>query len=566
MPQLLTATGSAISSAGPLTIIDKKVTQLTATGSATSFGSAAVLRKLPVGGLTDFGIWDSDQVDTAMTRDMGHSSFAENATASRGYLNASAPVAYDPAGTGTPLWNTAAYAAVGIKYFNLNANEAHVFDKVQVERATPGNRLSWNATSWEGASCYSGDPFSSYCTVETSTDKALSGKKSGKITYDNSFGDHNYNIMPASLAGVAPCTPGELINGSVSVSMQRSAWWYVSLRYFDSSFSLVSYTDNTSAYIQHPGGGQWQTGYAYQMTVPANAVWVAVVPLVCAFTTPTSGIVAATNGEIVYCDMHKIWGASYNIAGTPSTYVSPRSLTIELKANRVNLITNPSIDGSFGWADYYPNNTTFTVATDSTGRTKPGSFKATATNTSATQGTFWLGTYNSPEYDGDRGGYGLQPNTRYTLSAYVLPGPGCSEITLDVPYTLIKGVTSSLEAMQDPDLVEGSWIRLWAVFETPDDTNGLIDAGVFLDVANVPAGTTQYFYLDDVMCEAGEALQDYFDGNFPGEDYLWSGSAGSSTSHYYREFRSSSYRLNGIVKSAVPHGTTFKLLYAQPPT
>lgn len=565
----LTASGNAIAVSTKASIINARVMKLTAAGFARASGTAQVTTKLPAGGLTDFGIWNGNQPDTAMSRDMAHS-IGSDSTAAATWLTASAPTKYSRGGAA--LWNEAVYAGVGIKWTNLATNEKHAFGNVQLENVPTGNRLSWDATSWEGRRCYISQANAGYSSVGVSTDKAFSGSKSGKITYLGApAGQWGYWINPTTPTGMAACTPGEILNGSVSLSIGRQAWWSAGIQFYDSSYAQIGGTTwYTTTYQKHPGGGAWDTSYVYNVTAPAGAVWVAIVPHISINSTPAATDHIAPIGEIAYTDMHRIWARPYSLVGTPTTYKPPRKLSIKVKANRVNLINNPAFDTEiWGWGALGYGTAPFPCTWDSgVGRSKNGSLKFTIPNNpssfglSGPSGTGLLTAWSSSEI----GGFGWKVSTTYTNSVYIRLGTGCPPVTISPgSYTPIAGVLSTDDALTNhPELIEGDWIRLWATFTTGDSDDGLVGLLATVDSAKIPAaGAT--FWIDDAMSEVGDQLLPYFSGGSPGADYLWAGTPGRSSSHYYREFRSSAYRLSDIVRSVVPHGTQYDLLYAQPP-
>lgn len=572
MPQLLTATAAA-SSAGDAAVTTPPVQHLSAAGGASSSGESAVANELPLGGLTDFGLWVAGQPDTAMSRDVSHATGTDS-SASRGWLAATAPTSYTPAGA-TPLWNEAVYAGVGVKWTGVAAGEKHSFGNVQFEKVTQGNRLNWAATSWEGRTCYTAQSNVNGCYVSASTTTALSGTTSGEIIYTGlASGSWGYWINPATPTGMAPCTPGEVLSASVSVNMQRAAWWTAGVQFYDTSYNMLG-SWNYSQFQQHPGGGKWSTSYVFNVTAPANTAWVAVVPHISINSTPSATDATAPIGEVAYCDAHRIWSRPYNVQGTPTAYTSPRELAITVKANRVNLVNNPSFTSdTWGWGAFGTGNAPYPVSQDSTtGRTTKGTLKfsvpanlSTYTGLSSTIGTGLLTGWNT----NDVGGFGWQPSTTYTSSAYVKLGPGCPPITLYTGgYTATAGVLSTTDALlSHPELVdENGWIRLWGTFTTGGNDNGLVGLKLGISLADVEAGGQgATFWVDDAANETGTQLLDYFDGNSPGSDYLWAGTTNRSSSHYYRGFRSNYYRLNDIVKAAVPHGTQFQILVAQPPS
>lgn len=572
MAQLLTASGSAAASSGtPASITSKKSWRIGASGTASAYGRAsAISRILPQGGLTDLGIWATGQPDTVMSRDLGRQVGADT-TAARGWLAASAPVAYSPTG-GTPLWETAVYAGVGIKWASVPNAQKHAWHQVQMEAAATGNRLSWDATSWEGRRTYTAQANGQYCTVDTSTDTALSGTKCGKIVYAGApAGTWGYWINPTPPTGMTPCLPGERISGSVSIRMNRAAWWTAGLQFYDANYAQINgYWYN--AYRQHPGGNAWDTSFVFDLPAPANTAYVAVVPEISINSTPVATDAIAPVGEIVYCDMHRIWSRPYNLANTPTPYQPPRKITIDVKANRVNLVNNPSLDkDTKGWGVFGAGTAPTVLARDAVqGRTRPGALKfsvpATVGSYGGVSSIIGVGLLTSWSTS-NVGGFGWNPSTTYTVSAYVKLGPKCPPVTLYVGYTPIAGVTSTTAALNEhPELIEGDWIRLWATIVTSSSDDGLISASLGMQTSAITAGGVGVsFWTDDVMSEEGDQLGEYFDGASPGSDYLWAGIPGYSSSHYYRGYRSAAYRLRDIVRSVVPHGTQYELRYARPP-
>ncbi|MFE9834046.1 hypothetical protein ACFYP4_02685 [Streptomyces sp. NPDC005551] len=575
MPQSLSASGAA--SATPLLAATIRVTpswRLTAAGIATATGRAiTAARVLPSGGLRDLGVWATGQPDTAMSRDYAHA-VGSDATTSRGWLTASAPTEYKPDGA-TPLWNAARYAAVGIKWASMPSAQKEAFHQVQFEKTAPtGNRLGWDATSWEARQCYIAQASAQNCIVATTSSNAMSGKSSGKITYKGAPpGAWGYWIIPVIPNGLGSCIPGEKINASVSVQMSRAAWWTAGIHFYDANYNEVG-SWVFSDYVQHPGGNRWATSYVYSAVVPANAVYAAVVPHISINSTPSATDAIAPVDEVAYCDMHRIWSSSYNLVGTPTAYASPRKLTIDVKANRINLMNNPSFEVDLkGWASYGYGTTPYPLSRDATvGRQRAGSCKFTVPANVATfsgvTGPIGIGTLSGWSTS-NVGGYGVKPSSKYMVSIYVQLAPGCPTVTMGLrpSHTILAGVTNTAEALaQHPDLVEGNWVRLWALVRTPSWDDGLAYVTVGIQAADVTAaGVAATFWLDDVLFEAGDQLLPYFDGSSPGSDYLWAGTVGYSSSHYYREFRANAYRLNDIVSAQVPHGTQLEIRYARPP-
>ncbi|MFH9606847.1 hypothetical protein [Streptomyces sp. NPDC017448] len=576
MAGFLTASGDAVSAAPSALITTKRAAELAATGAAKSSGSASLMRTLPAGGLTDFGLWESPLPDPVMTRDItpvGTGS-GTDVVASRTFLSATAPKEYNPSGQ-LPLWNSAAYAAVGIKWANMPSAQTHAFSQVQFEEVNLGNRLPWAATSWEEAPAYTAHELSYFCTVSRSSEAAYSGKHSGKIVYTGHSqpnGIWGYGIVPISRVGMTPCSEGERVGGSVAVKMERQAWWTVGIMFFDANFQQVgesAWWYRTQS--KHPGGGEWAVSVAQYFTAPAGTAWVAAVPRISVNSSWDARDNVAPVGEVVYTDMHRIWTYPYYVFGKPTPYTPPRKLTIDVKATRVNLVNNPSIaTASSGWGSSGYGSAPFPGSYDATvGRGKPGSYRfsmpadLTPFGVSPLMGCGLLTTWTTASV----GGFGRKPSTVYTASIYVRLGPNCPNVSLALDSPVIAGVTSTDSARAEhPELIEGEWIRLWATYMTGPNEAGPVVLAVRLSSEEAQAtGVGALFWVDDALTEEGAALNPYFDGNSPGADYLWAGTENFSSSHYYRGFRANLYRLNDIARSALPHGMQVELRYAQPP-
>ncbi|MFJ1700385.1 hypothetical protein ACIOHC_35940 [Streptomyces sp. NPDC088252] len=571
----LAAAGEASATASSVPITSKRSAQLTAGGTATATGSASLVRSLPSGGLTDFGFWDSSQPDAVMTRSVNPAGagIGTDVTASRAHISATAPKEYNPTGS-LALWKSAAYAGVGIKWTGMPNAQTHAYSQVQFEEVSFSNRLSWAATSWEEAATYVAHPLTHYCEVSRSSEASYSGSYSGKIVYSGHSvpaGIWGYGIVPVNRTGMVRCAPGEFVGGSVAVKMQRAALWTVGVMFFDENFQMIGANWYYKAQSVHPGGGKWAVSAAQYFTAPAGTAWVAAGPRISVNSSWDARDNVAVAGEVAYTDMHRVWTFPYSVQGTPTDYVSPRKLTIDIKANRVNLVNNPSIaSATAGWGTGGYGTMPFPGSYDGTqGRLKPGAYKfstpadLTPYTPSAIMSAGLLTNWSTSSV----GGFGWKPSTIYTSSVYVKLGPNCPNLTLEAGYAPIDGVlTTDAARAEHPELIDGEWIRLWATYMTGPGENGLISLSVTLKTAEVQAtGSGALFWIDDALIEEGSTVGEYFDGNSPGADFLWAGTENFSSSHYYQGFRSNAYRLNDIAKSALPHGTQVELRYAQPP-
>jgi hypothetical protein len=270
--------------------------------------------------------------------------------------------------------------------------------------------------------------------------------------------------------------------------------------------------------------------------------------------------------------MHRIWSAPYNITSTPTTYQPPKKLTIDVRAKRINILNNPGMDSNTnGWGAFGTGNAPFPMSRDtSVGRQRPGSLKfavgsdlGTYSGLGTNVGVATLTSWST----GNVGGFGFKPNTTYTLSIYVKRAPGCPDvfITSKSAHTVVDQVASTALLPNHPELVEGDWARLWLRVRTSADEDGTVSFSVNVATADITSGgIAATFWADDALIEEGDQLLPYFDGSTPGSDYLWAGTPGYSSSHYYPEFRANAYRLSDIVHAAVPHGTQVDIRYAQP--
>lgn len=572
---LLTAAGTGTSTAASVPIVNKRSAQMTANGTAVSAGKASLVHTLPAGGVTDFGFWESAQPDAVMTRALNAagSGYGTDVTASRSFVSATAPKEYNPSGS-LPLWKSAAYGGVGVKWTSVPNAQTHAYSQVQFEEVSFSNRLSWAATSWEEEEAYMAHPLSHYCDVGRSDEAAYSGTYSGKIVYAGHSvpgGIWGYTIVPVNRVGMVRCAPGELVGGSVAVKMDRAAWWTVGVMFFNEDFQALGAVWYYKKQSLHPGGGKWDVSVAQYFTAPAGTAWVAATPRISVNSSWDVRDDVALPGEVVYTDMHRVWTYPYVVQGAPTEYQAPRKLTIDIKANRVNLLNNPSITNSTaGWGVDGRGTMPFPGSYDSgVGRLRPGAYKFSAPadltpyGVGEEMGVGLLTDWSAASI----GGFGWKPSTIYTSSLYVKLGPNCPNITLFPGYAPIDGVLSTDAARAEhPELIDGEWIRLWASYMTSPQENGLIELDVHVNSAEAQAtGVGALFWVDDALVEEGNTLKDYFDGSSSGADFLWAGTEDFSSSHYYRGFRSNAYRLNDIARSALPHGTQVELRYAQPP-
>lgn len=109
-------------------------------------------------------------------------------------------------------------------------------------------------------------------------------------------------------------------------------------------------------------------------------------------------------------------------------------------------------------------------------------------------------------------------------------------------------------------LPTGMWFRIYTTFTAPSDT-------VVLNFTATLAGSST-FWIDNVLIEPGELLQDYFDGNFGGS-YFWDagGNPGLTRSYFYDEYSIKTQAVVNVFNHHLPLGISFRPpLYFVPPT
>lgn len=137
MTQQASATGSVLSQ-GFATGRVVGPRPLSASGIGYSSGSLSGLVIDPPGSFDDFGIWDRGQPDAAMTRMLSSSDSVNNPDSwTRVWAAAAAPSRYlSGNGSGVPIWNDAAYAVAGVRWYGVPNNGYHLLDAVQMETST----------------------------------------------------------------------------------------------------------------------------------------------------------------------------------------------------------------------------------------------------------------------------------------------------------------------------------------------------------------------------------------------------------------------------------------------
>lgn len=589
----LSSIGRATASAsGSLALTSQNALSGGAVGRAVFRGRFSVSLGLPEGGVTDFST-SGNSLDAAMTTN---------------YIYANQVFITGPGGGGTftqPMWrraNTAltaptqyrdgsywapsAYAAIDFLATN-SVDNGGIFMSNAMVNETPGfnNKLSLDASIYATTCCYG--PSASVTNVVRTTAATLTGSYSGQVTSGTLVtipaGQHVYYPLPLSTALVPVKYNGtgsvaESIIGTVAISTTRANTnWFASLIYYDANFNILTSSTFDNFAINnmnvHPGGGAWQTGNVtdYLSGTGSTAAYVAVVPVV---VGPGSGT------ETIFMTAHTVVGASPAITAIAPAYTSPRNATVNVKADRVNYVTNAGFNASIaGWSQVNTNVTgtpsPVTLSWDSgRGFQSLGCMKlgfAAPSGSFSGGGTSQLGTASRLEFNGN-GNFpiiqGLKPGHTYTLSAWIQQSRSCPDVFMNFYDANFVGVTSiSTNAVKATNTVNG-WTRISTTYTVPP--TGLADYSMYFYVkySDYLLHPTFSFWVDSILLEESDSLGDFFDGGFSSTDYQWEsgGLANLSRSYYYKNYSNKLTRLNKAISSVLPVGETYSLLFSQPIT
>jgi|SRR6185437_3486236 len=254
----------------------------------------------------------------------------------------------------------------------------------------------------------------------------------------------------------------------------------------------------------------------------------------------------------------------------PSSFDPPRAIHALIKPDRLNFITNPSIEtNTSGWSALG----SASLSRDAT--TSVGQIIEYDDNI-LTAGVASLKVAVNSNGDGAQISVpNLIPGLTYIASAYVQAGQGLENILMSVG----SGATSVLATggtgysfggydegpyggiSQILDLPLTTWFRINCIFTATTDTH-------ILQVSSASAADVAYpttMWIDAVLVEPGELLQFYFDGSF-GTNYSWEGTVNLSRSYYYDQEQLKKNAVLNILDGHTPLGITFDSpLYNTPP-
>jgi len=283
-------------------------------------------------------------------------------------------------------------------------------------------------------------------------------------------------------------------------------------------------------------------------------------------SVPNSVQQILTDIQLEYCR------TSVGSAVTPSTYQHPRQLQVIISPDRLNYLTNPAFqNGTVNWSGIGGGET---LAKDTT--KYPGNI---STYDNLPYGAFQSGkiSLNSGTDSGAKISVPyLIPGYVYTCSMYVLPGTQVADIIASC-----EGASADIAGLVLPQYAYGglgtegygqgpyggiqasntalpqNWVRVSFTFTATSDT-GLLE--VVCDPVTSPSYPVS-FWVTAVLCEQGDILLSYFDGN-SGVDAIWEtgGTAGQARSYYYTQYEFG----QGIVTQALAANTPLGISYATP--
>lgn len=221
-------------------------------------------------------------------------------------------------------------------------------------------------------------------------------------------------------------------------------------------------------------------------------------------------------------------------------------ITIELQANRVNLLHNPSFEVDI----------TRWTATNATASKLEGVFESpegydglSALLLSATAaGSIELSSDNTPAV--------IQPLQDYSAGVHVLDRTGGATARVGIRWIDDADAVLSTTLSDPMELEDGVYTRLDFRAAAPAEA---ASARLVLMVDDVTAG--HEVEVDAAILEKGPPGRAYFDGSYGGGDYLWEGMAHASPTHFYENRIVKIARLDEILVDWVPLGVTWTLSF-----
>lgn len=309
----------------------------------------------------------------------------------------------------------------------------------------------------------------------------------------------------------------------------------VGISWYTSAGAFISTSTGSSSAIT----GSW-TRRTVTAAAPSNAKYAIMV---------ITGTSVAASGQFIFkC-------AQMEQAAAASTYVPPRQVNALIKPDRVNLYTNPA--SRTAATGYTVNQGTGTAAlarqTGQTGWPAPITTSARATWSVAT-GSVGGGIQMST--------VPISPSTYYTVSIYVRSNK-IQRVQVAWDWQTSAPVFISQELGPQVVLAANTVTRLTFSALSPVNAANLVPR--VTSVAGTSASNWaigDWIEVSAVLVEKTDVVKTYFDGASTAIDTFWAGTADASKSFYYQGYAQRRYRLNDIIKRAIPHGVPFTSRYA----
>lgn len=243
---------------------------------------------------------------------------------------------------------------------------------------------------------------------------------------------------------------------------------------------------------------------------------------------------------------------------TPSAYVTPRQIRTVVKPSRMNHSPNPGFESS-------ANN--WSVSANCTIDQDTSTFKFGTTSGKVAVNSAATTMVSQPLSS-------LIAGRTYTVSLYIQRDDVITDVRVGMASGRMLTTTPTVSTLlfgsggqyvpygadgygQDPyggvlsqTVTPEKWVRVFFSFVAASANDTLQLTPQY----GTPPGS---FWIDGVLIEETEIVNDYFDGSY-GDDYLWesSGVPGESRSYYYQGRRAKTYLLSNLVVENSPVGIT----------
>lgn len=319
--------------------------------------------------------------------------------------------------------------------------------------------------------------------------------------------------------------------------------WFDRNETFLGSTGEASYTNSVGVWTRSPGS----TGSA-----PAEAY----------FAVPQVRIEAAASGEVHYID-----AVQFEESASVTTYVDPRRVDIILKANRVNLIKNPSFEPLGGLSYWEESNGADLAYPLSVGQeaTNPISDEFDSIDNLL---NVWLNVTNTTDaHIRNVEPIEIVPGEQYALSSYawgpVVYGTPTEQVTATIAWFDESDTYISSSSGDTVAISSAAWVRPSVVGTAPNNARYARATFIF----GASPGALTVYGMDGVLLERSSYVAPYFDGSYGYNqlsDLVWEGTPGLSRSHYYKNRLVIQDRLAETVGNYIIHGIPWAVFVAQP--